>query len=143
MTTTDTSLQQLLHEHGQSLTRPRQIVFEALRQHDNLTISELVTACRGRIDRASVYRTVGVFEALGVVQRLQIGWKYKLELSDRFTDHHHHATCNRCGAITPLVEDSSLEKQLIAIANSHGFVHQSHQLEIRGLCAACRGNGAN
>jgi len=35
----------------------------------------------------------------------QIGWKYKLELSNAFQHHHHHLTCLQCGGVTPLPED--------------------------------------
>src|SRR5579859_5743980 len=86
-----------LHAQGQSLTRPRRIVFMALQKSEPKTMQQLVSACAGQVDRASVYRSVTLFEKLGIVQRLQIGWKYKLELSDAFQRHHHHLTCLKCG----------------------------------------------
>lgn len=99
---------------------------------------ELVKACAPAIDRSTVYRTVSLFEELGIVQRLQIGWRYKLELSDRFHDHHHHATCDKCGAIIPLAEDKELENRLARLVAVHDFEQLSHQIEIRGICASCR-----
>src|ERR1700722_13846047 len=85
-------LKAALKSREYSLTAARQAVFSALLDKEPQTMQQLVAACP-TIDRASVYRTVSLFEQLGVVQRLQIGWKYKLELSDRFHHHHHHLTC--------------------------------------------------
>lgn len=98
---------------------------------------ELAERCHG-VDRASMYRTVALFERLGIVQRLQAGWKYKLELSDTFHEHHHHATCQRCGQVTPLPEDPKLETYLRHLAAAHRLTLQSHQLELSGLCPGCQ-----
>lgn len=101
-------------------------------------MNEVIASCHGQVDRASVYRTVAVFEQLGIIQRLQIGWKYKLELSDTFQHHHHHLTCRRCGVSIALEEDSHLEAMLQDAAARHGFLMEEHQLEIQGLCANCK-----
>lgn len=98
---------------------------------------EIIAACATNADRASVYRTISLFEQLGIVHRLQIGWKYKLELTDKYSHHHHHLTCSSCGLVIPLSEDHTLEHQLAHMARQHGFVPESHQLEIRGRCQQC------
>jgi len=98
----------------------------------------VVAACNDKVDRASVYRTIQLFEQLGVVQRLQIGWKYKLELSDKFSAHHHHLSCVQCGRTIAIDEDTALEKRMRLLASAYGFLPQGHQLEIRGLCEACQ-----
>ncbi|MDB5169171.1 MAG: Fur family transcriptional regulator [Candidatus Saccharibacteria bacterium] len=125
-----------LQEHGQNITAPRRAVFTALQNSDPLTMAELEKRCPG-VDRSSVYRTVMLFERLGVVQRLSIGWKYKLELSDIFQGHHHHLTCQACGKHIEITEDVSLEAQLQALAAAHDFTLKSHQLELFGLCSDC------
>lgn len=125
-----------LKNHGQSITQPRLTVFEALQGQEPLTMHELVSRCTD-MDRASVYRAVTVFEKLGIIQRLQIGWKYKLELSDDFHHHHHHLTCSRCGKTIPFEEDAHLEQHLHDFAAQHGFSMKAHQLEISGLCHDC------
>lgn len=137
MDTVLSELRQLLKEHGLSLTRPRLSVFNALRGREPQTMHELVEACR-EIDRASVYRTVALFERLGIMQRLQIGWKYKLELTDAFSHHHHHLTCLRCGRVISFDETNTLAEDLRRIGQTHSFIIQSHQLELQGLCPACR-----
>lgn len=100
---------------------------------------ELIMACGEQVDRASIYRTIALFEQLGIVKRLQIGWKYKLELSDSFHHHHHHLTCLKCGAVAPLAEDQQLEQRLAHLAKNSNFTMQEHLLEIQGLCLSCSG----
>lgn len=131
-----------LRKQGQSLTATRLTVFRALQNKEPQTMRDIIDACKNQADRASVYRTVGLFERLGVVQRLQIGWKYKLELSDAYHHHHHHLTCRNCGVVTPLPEDPQLETRLRLLAAGRHFKMQDHQLEIQGLCANCRSKTA-
>ncbi len=137
MTSTNNTLSEALKAHGYSLTSPRKIVFEALQHQEPQSMRDIVAACK-HIDRASVYRTVALFEQLGIVQRLQMGWKYRLELSDDFHEHHHHLHCVSCGQTTALPEDSELEKSLQTMATAHNFQLRSHQLELSGLCQTCQ-----
>lgn len=129
-----------LKKHGQSVTKTRQIVFSVMEGKEPMTFNEINKACLGYVDRASIYRTIALFEKIGVVQRLQIGWKYKLELSDSFHNHHHHLTCKNCGRTTPLPEDQLLEARLEYLSKSRNFVMYGHQLEIQGLCLNCQQN---
>ena len=113
------------------------MVFATLQDKEPQTMREIIVACAGRVDRASVYRTIALFERLGIVQRLQIGWKYKLELGDAFHRHHHHLTCRQCGRTFALPEDTELEQRLRALSARQKFAMQGHQLEIQGLCQNC------
>jgi Fur family ferric uptake transcriptional regulator len=121
----------------QSMTKPRQAVFDALQHHKSLTMNELVKSCPN-IDRASVYRTVTLFEKLGIIVRIPTGWKYRLELGEAFHEHHHHATCANCGASIALPEDPALEKRLRNLAARRSFTLQSHQIELTGTCESCQ-----
>ncbi len=100
-------------------------------------MAAILASCEASADRASVYRTLALFEKLGIIQRLHIGWKYKLELTDRFTHHHHHLSCVSCGKVFTLQADHTLEARLQALAVANNFVAQDHQIEIRGLCSDC------
>jgi Fe2+ or Zn2+ uptake regulation protein len=130
-------LSEVLKSGGQSLTKPRKLVFEVLSSHEPQTMNELINILSGSVDRASVYRTVGLFESLGITQRLALGWKYKIELSDAFTHHHHHFSCMKCGLVITLQDDSQLEAGILLLAKSQGLTMTDHQLEIRGLCQDC------
>lgn len=129
------SFQKLLKDAGYSLTKARLTVFTALEGQEPLSMHQLVERARD-IDRASVYRAVELFEQLGIVQRLNIGWKYKLELADRFAAHHHHLTCTGCGRTTA-IEAARLEIFIEQLARSYGFTPTAHQVELQGMCASC------
>jgi Fur family ferric uptake transcriptional regulator len=135
MQTSHEKLAALLKKQGLSVTKPRLAVFQALIGKDPLTMHELVTQVTA-IDRASVYRTIDLFEKLGVVIRINIGWKYKIELSDAFLEHHHHLSCTSCGK-TVAMNETELEHAIDRLSNLHGFVPFAHQIEIQGTCNDC------
>lgn len=128
----------MLKDAGQSITIARSKVFDALLRQEPLSMHELVQRANG-VDRASVYRAVQLFERLGIAQRLNTGWKYKIELTDKFADHHHHLTCVQCGK-TIAIGEAELEEMLDKLAAHHHFKPASHQIEIQGYCEDCRVN---
>lgn len=130
-------IEKALKQHRVSFTKPRKQVYEVLAHSEPLTMQELI-ASLPQLDKTTVYRTITLFEGIGVVQRLQIGWKYKLELSNEYQDHHHHITCTSCGQTVALPEDEIIEQRLLALARTQGFEPKDHQLEVRGLCPMCR-----
>lgn len=132
-----------LKKHGRSITKARQHVFNALTDSGPVTMAQLTNKVQSKVDRASVYRTIELFEKLGIVNRLQIGWKYKLELSDLFTEHHHHATCLQCGSVIAMEENKSLEAGIQSLAKKAGFSITGHSLELRGICSACSQEASN
>jgi Fur family ferric uptake transcriptional regulator len=137
----DTSLailQKILKDNGYSSTEPRRIVCGLLWGQEPLSMHELSARAAGRVDRASLYRAISLFEKLGLVQRIYIGWKYKIELSDIFTHHHHHISCLGCGKVVAITEEAEIEKLISTLAQRHGFTAQSHQLEVRGYCTKCK-----
>lgn len=129
-------LSSVLRQRGYSVTRPRQVVFEALSGNGPLTTADLIKTINKRIDKVSVYRTIKLFEEIGIIQRLSFGFKYKLELSDRFSEHHHHLTCISCGKVTD-INKYELESFINSIASDKGFSPSSHQIEIQGYCQSC------
>lgn len=131
-----------LHQNGYSVTLARREVFKALEQQEPISMNELVKKVAASVDRASVYRTITLFEKLGIVHRLQIGWKYKLELTDAFSYHHHHISCTNCGLVAPLREDKTLEAAMHSLAQEYGFTTTNHQIEIQGLCRNCQTNNS-
>lgn len=131
-------LAETLKANGYSLTQPRKALFSALQSGKPRTMRQLTLDLSSIMDRASIYRTVELFEKLGVVTRLQTGWKYKIELSDMFAPHHHHITCTSCGKEVSFDEPDGLLTVLDEIALAHGFSNDDHSLEITGLCPNCR-----
>lgn len=126
----------ILKQGGYSVTKQRLYVFGLLEGKEPMAMHELYAQAKDQLDRASLYRTVALFEALGIVQRVNIGWKYKIELSDRFAEHHHHLTCLKCHKVIPISEQE-LETFLNGLARSYRFQPLEHQVEVQGYCADC------
>ncbi len=128
---------QVLKNNGHFVTKPRLRLFGHLQNHKVVTVSQLISLLSHH-DQATVYRNIKIFEGLGIISRLQLGWHSKLELSDTFQHHHHHMTCLKCGKVTVLNEDPAIEKQIEHMSARSNFKPIHHQLEIRGLCHICK-----
>lgn len=127
----------IVKKYGHSFTKPRRQMFQILQEKDSLTIPQLISLL-SRHDQATVYRNIKLFEQLGIINRLRLGWKSKLELSDVFKHHHHHFSCVNCGKITILKENPVIELEIIKLTKRRDFKAMDHQLEIRGLCPNCK-----
>lgn len=132
------NLKAILKKNGSSLTKPRKLVFDLLLDREPQTMQVLARRAEGKVDRATIYRTVDLFERLGIVHRLNIGWKYKIELSDIFAEHHHHFYCTNCGKTTALSANPMLETMINSLASKDGYSPRGHTLEIFGFCDICR-----
>lgn len=130
-------LTKTLKVSGYSMTKPRKFVFDELAKAGPITTASLSQKCQTELDQATVYRTVALFEKLGVVNRIWHGFKSQVELSEIFTPHHHHAVCQNCGESLDIV-DPELEKILSKLAKKHGFLSVSHTLELSGYCQDCQ-----
>ncbi len=128
----------ILKQRGYSLTAGRLLVFQRLWHQPPIDIGSLYRQLESQLDRASLYRTIRLFEQLGIVHRISIGWKYKIELAEAFSHHHHHLTCTECGRIIAVIEDEVIEKQINQLAIKHQIRLVSHQLEIQGICRKCQ-----
>lgn len=131
-----TRLKKILEQHGRSVTRQRLRAFTALQEADEpITTVQLATRLSG-LDKVSVYRTVELFQEIGIVHRVWTGFKSKIELAEAFSTHHHHFSCTKCGA-TIAVESQPLEKSLHDLESKHGFELTQHSVELSGFCAKC------
>lgn len=131
------TLKSILKANKSSLTRPRKLVFDLLLNQEPQSMQVLARRAEDKMDRATVYRTVELFEKLGIARRLNIGWKYKIELADVFAGHHHHLYCTNCGRMFDLPENPMLETMIDTVAAKAGFGPRGHQLEVYGLCSNC------
>ncbi|MGD8373672.1 MAG: Fur family transcriptional regulator [Candidatus Woesebacteria bacterium] len=127
---------QTLKESNQSFTKPRLIIFEHLIKSGPVTTARLAELCSPDIDRATVYRTVELFESLGIVNRIWHGFKSRIELSEIFTPHHHYAVCQHCGKSIEIISPE-LEKIITSLAKQNDFLALSHVIEISGYCKDC------
>ncbi|MBP7767316.1 transcriptional repressor [Candidatus Saccharibacteria bacterium] len=128
----------ILEGNGFSATKPREFVFEAIEGKNGISMGDLVQLLEGKCNRASVYRSVELFEQLNIVSRISMGWKYKLELSELFQGHHHHATCQSCGRIIEFEETPEFTMILDQLSSALNFQINEHSLEVQGYCSNCQ-----
>lgn len=126
----------LLRQNNLVVTTARRDLFEALQTNNSVSMKQLIALLPNQ-DQVTVYRNVRVFEGLGILNRLWLGWNSKLELSDTFHHHHHHLTCLNCGKVSILKDNPSLENEIERLSKERGFKPTDHQLEIRGYCSDC------
>ncbi|HUY53207.1 MAG TPA: Fur family transcriptional regulator [Candidatus Dormibacteraeota bacterium] len=128
---------EILKDNHLSITTQRLLVYKLLCQNQPMSMNELIKKSINKIDRVSVYRIIDTFVKTGIVQKVNLGWKYKIELSDKFQDHHHHLICLICNKTIPL-RNNSLESYLNQIGLEANFQIQNHQIEIQGECQNCQ-----
>lgn len=131
-------LTDVLKRNGYSVTKPRCRVFEMLVDAEPQSMHDIYVKVAGSVDRVSLYRIIRLFEEIGVAQRIYVGWKYKLELTDIFSHHHHHISCISCHKLIVIKEDAEIEKLIHEIANRYNVIATNHQLEVQGYCADCK-----
>ena len=138
MTTQELELfKKTLAKHGYQVTKAREATFKLLVGPEPQTMHEVLNKAKGLVDRVSVYRNIDVFEKIGLVHRVYIGWKYKLELSDKFTGHHHHLTCLKCGKVIDIEDEKHIDEFIREVTDGVGFQPRRHQFEVDGYCREC------
>ena len=128
---------QLLATKGYRLTKARQTIFTLLISPQPQSIRVLEKKADGAVDRVTIYRNLELFENLGIVHRVYVGWKYKLELTEEFIAHHHHLSCLGCGRIIDIHDDAQIDQFIHRVADKFDFQPRRHQFEIDGYCAQC------
>jgi Fur family ferric uptake transcriptional regulator len=131
------SFRQILSNNGYRLTDAREATFKLLISSEPQSIREILANAKGSVDRVSVYRNIELFEKLGIVHRIYVGWKYKLELSDEFIAHHHHLSCLSCGKVIDIEDEKHIDEFIQEVAKKFGFKPRRHQFEIDGYCKDC------
>lgn len=128
----------ILVDNNCHVTKAREATFDILTSNEPQSIGQILKKAKGRVDRVSVYRNIELFEKLGIVHRIYVGWKYKLELSDQFMKHHHHLTCLKCEKIIDIEDEKHITQFIQEVAGKFGFEPRHHQFEIDGYCSECK-----
>ncbi len=128
---------QILKKNNVSLTTTRKAIFATLLRSEKPLKKGEIARLTPSVDRASVYRTLELFSRLGITTTIVRGWTPFTELAEPFKAHHHHITCDQCGMIVE-IENDTLEDVLSLIAGRHNFTLTKHTVELSGLCDQCR-----
>lgn len=133
-----------LRAHGHRLTRQRRAVWDALATSErHLTVEELTAAVvigGDDVDPASVYRTLALFEGLGLARASRLGDSEAGRWEVAHPDEHFHLVCERCGEVDHHV--GSLVEDIAAhLDRGHGFVVTGVELVVTGRCARCAAAG--
>ncbi len=126
----------ILKTNKVSVTAVRRAIFAALSRADKPLKNGEITALVPSVDRASVYRTLELFDRLGITTTIIRGWTPFTELAEPFKVHHHHITCEQCGRVVE-IENDTLEDVLDLIAKRHNFTLTKHTVELTGICQQC------
>lgn len=122
----------IIRDSGSKLTVPRKIVLTKLdKANKPLTLKEIHKRC-GNVDFSSVYRSIQLFQELGLVDEINFADK-KIRYELVSTLHHHHIICSSCGEIKelPICIISEIKKLTEYKITKHTF-------EFMGLCPKCQ-----
>jgi Fur family ferric uptake transcriptional regulator len=132
---------------GIRLTAQRRAVVEVIQEADgHLDAASVLQLARRRepgIDRATVYRTIGLLKKLRLVDELDLmhleGEKHYYEVRSR--RDHIHLACFQCGRIEEF-SSAAFDHLKAQIAEQTGFSIRVFRTEIGGICAVCAVAGA-
>lgn len=86
------------------------------------------------VSLGTVYRNLNQLREEGVVK--SVGVVNGQERFDAFVGPHSHFVCNCCSAVIDL-PNCVPEKTVHSLAEEYGFVEQTCELHVYGVCAQC------
>jgi Fur family ferric uptake transcriptional regulator len=134
-----TGLVESVRGQGYRMTPQREMILDAIHREGHVTADEIyqrVCAKTPAINLATVYRTLELLKALGIVTAIDTGdgcVHYELAGEQR----HHHLVCEGCGYTLELDCDVllPLERELL---RRYGFVMNLNHLALFGTCPDCQ-----
>lgn len=140
MRDTEQDLVDTLRRAGFRLTRQRRTICRVLAEApgDHLSAADIIERA-GRhgeaLDMSTVYRTLEIFEELGVLHHVHLGHGPGIyHLSER--SDHHHLVCEACGRVVDLPLDA-LESSFSEIIEQYRFVPDGIHFAILGRHVDC------
>ena len=133
-------LRSLFKEKKLSLSHPRLLIYQELSDASSplspLEIYQGLLKKRKKIGLTSIYRSLDLFESMGMVFKINNGSSVKYKLCE-LEDHHHHIICKACGNVVELnfCDISDWSKK---VSESTGYQVIDHQLNFYGICKDCK-----
>ena len=135
---------QQLRELGYRVTPQRQLIMDTLcEMGGHATINQIYENVHDRapaIDRATIYRTIHLFNEHQFVLSAVINGQTMYEIADAHP--HHHLVCRSCQRVIPLA-DHHFHDLAQHLHEEHGFAADINHITLHGLCAACQENKRN
>lgn len=137
-------LKEQLKRNGYKLTTQRRVILDTIIENldKHLSIEDIFDLVKKKypeIGLATVYRTIQLFEELGIIYKLNFDdGRSRYELyHDKENHQHHHLICLNCGAIFE-VEEDLLEDLEARIEKDKDFEIVDHSVRFFGYCKNCR-----
>ncbi len=130
-----------LSEAGYRITEPRQAVVTVLQQTERplkpQEILERGTALHANLGLVTVYRTLELFEQLGLVRRVHRGEGCHGYLPTT-PGHRHVLVCQSCGRAVEFVGSDDLDTLIARVEARTDFQVVDHLLQLFGCCPNCQ-----
>ena len=131
----NSNLEKKCMERGVRLTDQRKLIAKIMSESkDHPDVDELhqrVNKLDSKISIATVYRTVKLFEEVGILTKHEFkGGKARYEELNE--GHHDHLIDIKSGEIIEFV-DNEIEKLQKKVAEKHGYTLVDHKLELYGV----------
>jgi Fur family transcriptional regulator, ferric uptake regulator len=138
------NIKEKLQDSGYKLTTQRKAILNVIleNQDEHLSCDEIYSIVGNDypdLGIATVYRTLQLFEKLGVVYKLNFDdgcSRYEL-ISDSKGHQHHHLICLGCGKVIEVKLDllDALETE---IEEEEHFTIVDHNVKFYGYCSDCK-----
>ena len=132
-----TIVEREMRRNGFRWTQQRQLIAKvALKNHGHFTAEELLELCAGEmsgVSRATVYRTLRMFDVANIIDRHDFGdGRSRYEPTEPGEHHHHHLIDMRTGVVHEF-DDDELERIKQRIAAELGYEIVGERLELYGV----------
>lgn len=132
-----------LRSLGYRFTPQRRAVMDAVQKiHGHFTpqavctqIDSTAESGANKADQATVYRTLELFQKLGILYSSQMNGQTVFELAGEVP--HHHLVCRNCNQVMPL-SDHHFDDLVEHLQVGHQFKAELAHLTISGLCEHCQ-----
>ena len=137
------NLKEKLKEKGCKLTPQRRSVLDTIIENEGKHLSaeeiyDLVKAKCPEIGLATVYRTMQMFDEVGLVYKHNFDdGRSRYELNHNEDHQHHHLVCINCNRVIE-VEEDLLEQLENEVEKKYNFSITNHNVKFFGYCENCK-----
>lgn len=135
-------IEELFRKNGIKTTNSRKIICDILKKSDKpLNAEEIFIKCKqnyGKVDLSTVYRTLELFEGIGLVERMNLG-DDKFSYIMKKDEHKHMLECKICHKEIEIDCPAIQVKEMLK--NQTGFTFEDCDSllkdKIEGVCKEC------